>query len=70
MGDFGFSEKTRPRMGKRMFNNGICIRGFFLSRTVIKIDIIKGVARLSSRMFYDDKAHNMRAFFPIADVEY
>ena len=23
MGDFGFSEKTRPRMGKRMFNNGM-----------------------------------------------
>ena len=69
MVDFGFSEKTRPRMGKRLFNNGMCIRGFFF-RTVIKINIINGLARLSSRMFYGDKAHNIRAFFPIADVEY
>ena len=23
MGEFGFSEKTRPRMGKRLFNNGM-----------------------------------------------
>ena len=23
MGDFGFSEKTRPRMGKRLFDNGM-----------------------------------------------
>ena len=62
-----FLRKPDQGWGRECLTMVYVLVDFF--RTVIKINMIKGVARLSSRMFYDDKAHNMRAFFPIVDVE-